>query len=247
MVPMTSSRPEVALIKDIRSLLTMEWKSYVDAAEAIVVHAPGVVNMNVLVGGDDAPLDKKDQRLVRVPVYVAKANTSEAIRIMTEATSCNFDSGTVRRLLNKLLEDGTIKQPDVVIQATAPSPVRELASRRSRSPSPSGPRNRSSPSPIPIPASTRHTTQPISSSPLKESSPIERYMMASREKNNPLATHAERVADQLSQKKLDKERRQALRKLKQDDDLSYALFQEKELELNNTNVDDGDSNSDGDA
>lgn len=179
---------EIALTRDIKNLLSTEWRAHIDTADALIIHAPGVANMATLFSGDDAPLIKSDGRIIRVPVYVKSANATEALRVMSEASSINFDSRTVRNLLSKMTiqpqpGEGLIIKPIETAARPADDVVRTI--------------------------SPRGDTHPL---------------MTSIERMNAVE---DKIAADKAARRAQKKKRHAAKALRVDDDLSWALAQDK--------------------
>ncbi len=71
---------EVALQRDVRALLEVEWRAHVAAAELIWL-AVSDTDRRIVVGGEGAPVAKDDTRLRRVPFGTRRPTLSEAKRV----------------------------------------------------------------------------------------------------------------------------------------------------------------------
>jgi hypothetical protein len=71
---------EAALERDISQLLTVEWSEQLAACSLILVAAPGS-NAKTLFSGTPALLNRKDQRIRRVPFTTRRPTLSEAKRV----------------------------------------------------------------------------------------------------------------------------------------------------------------------
>ncbi|KAK9448512.1 uncharacterized protein V1518DRAFT_419159 [Limtongia smithiae] len=76
---------EAMLEKEVRELL-VEWKPYLDCAVNIFIRANGRQNRSILVGYNDAVIDKKDARVKTIPFSTRRATGSEVKRVWLELT-----------------------------------------------------------------------------------------------------------------------------------------------------------------
>eukprot|EP00250_Pteridium_aquilinum_P014954 c22301_g1_i1 orf=90-2060(+) len=79
---------EASLQREIRELLA-SWKGYLKAASCIFVHAPSR-NSQVLFGGDDAPVNRSDERVCNVPITTRRPTFKEAKRIFNELLTITY-------------------------------------------------------------------------------------------------------------------------------------------------------------
>ncbi|KAG6546346.1 hypothetical protein Mapa_012387 [Marchantia paleacea] len=80
---------EMALQKEIRDLLT-SWGDYLRSASHIFVYAPSA-NGQALFGGENAPLDRNDPRLRRIPFTTRRPTFKEAQRVFRVLASVTYD------------------------------------------------------------------------------------------------------------------------------------------------------------
>ncbi|KAL2610192.1 hypothetical protein R1flu_028765 [Riccia fluitans] len=80
---------EMALQKEIRELLN-SWGTYLRSASHIFVYAPSA-NAQALFGGENAPLDRNDPRIRRIPFTTRRPTFKEAQRVFRVLTTITYD------------------------------------------------------------------------------------------------------------------------------------------------------------